>query len=659
MWEKIRVVFTIPELRKKILFTLGLLAVYRVGWQIPLPIIDQSQMTAFFKSSTGMGQLFQHVAVFSAAQLNQITIFGLGIMPYISASIIFQLLGSVWGPLERLQKEGESGRKKINEYTRYATVVLCIGQSWAYLGFLVKSNLVLDSFLVNGTLSFGWQLVTVMTMTAGTIFLMWLGEQIDEFGIGNGISLIIMAGILAGMPGAGYKLISDSSFELGSGSGKLGLEVLILLMVLFVAVVAGVVFITLGQRRIPTQSAKHVRGRRVYGGTRQYLPLRVNQAGVMPIIFASSLLMFPLDYFHATCQGVSQRGFGRLGRSLWQSPRLVRLQRAVHRFDLLLLLFLDRHHLQSEGHGGKPQELRHVHSRLSAGQADGRLLGKGDGAHHVRGGRVFGTGGNHADGDRGCFLRGLSGGQLFRRHRLADRRQRGLRSGAENRQPPGDAELSGLAGKILTSLSHRSWADLRGPFPGETNMRIVFIGPPGVGKGTQSERLVKHLGILHLSTGDMLRQAWQERSDLGRLAQQHMDQGELVPDPLILELVGERLEQGDCQPGYLLDGFPRTLGQAQGLDELLRRRATPLTAILALEADEDELIKRLAGRGRADDRPEVVRNRLEAYARKTAPLIDYYRGRGLLHTIDGVGTPDEVFARIKAVFDPIVHKPGR
>jgi preprotein translocase subunit SecY len=302
MWEKIRVVFTIPELRKKILFTLALLAVYRVGWQIPLPIVDQNQMKTFFQQSSGMGQLFQQVAVFSAAQLNQITIFGLGIMPYISASIIFQLLGSVWGPLERLQKEGESGRKKINEYTRYATVVLCIGQSWAYLGFLIKSNLVQDSFLVNGSLSFGWQLVTVMIMTAGTIFLMWLGEQIDEFGIGNGISLIIMAGILAGMPGAGFKLLSDSSLELGSGSGKLGLEVLILLMVLFVAVVAGVVFITLGQRRIPTQSAKHVRGRRVYGGTRQYLPLRVNQAGVMPIIFASSLLMFPSLLFSALAQ---------------------------------------------------------------------------------------------------------------------------------------------------------------------------------------------------------------------------------------------------------------------------------------------------------------------------------------------------------------------
>jgi len=300
MWEKLRVVFTIPELRKKILFTLGLLAVYRVGWQIPLPVVDQSKMTAFFgQGNQGLGQIFQQVAVFSAASMNQITIFGLGIMPYISASIIFQLLGSVWGPLERLQKEGESGRKKINEYTRYATVVLCLGQSWAYLGYMVSRGLVKESFLNGDSMYFSWQLVTVMTMTAGTIFLMWLGEQIDEFGIGNGISLIIMAGILANMPGAIYDLGNISTTELSSGSGKLGLEVLLLLVVLFVAVVAGVVFITLGQRRIPTQSAKHVRGRRVYGGMRQYLPLRVNQAGVMPIIFASSLLMFPSLLFNS------------------------------------------------------------------------------------------------------------------------------------------------------------------------------------------------------------------------------------------------------------------------------------------------------------------------------------------------------------------------
>ncbi len=297
MWEKIRVIFTIPELRKKVLFTLGLLAVYRIGWQIPLFIVDQQRMADLF-SGGGLGQLFQQAAVFSAAQLDQITIFGLGIMPYISASIIFQLLGSVWGPLERLQKEGESGRKKINEYTRYATVVLCIGQSWAYLGYLISRGLVQEAYLVDGSLPITLQLVCVTMMTAGTIFLMWLGEQIDEFGIGNGISLIIMAGILASMPGAIYSLADEATFELGgSGAGQLGIEVIILLLILFAAVVAGVVFITLGQRRIPTQSAKHVRGRRVYGGTRQYLPLRVNQAGVMPIIFASSLLMFPTLIF--------------------------------------------------------------------------------------------------------------------------------------------------------------------------------------------------------------------------------------------------------------------------------------------------------------------------------------------------------------------------
>jgi preprotein translocase subunit SecY len=296
--EKLRVIFTIPELRQKILLTLGLLAIYRVGWQVPLPIIDANVMNQFAKEAGGIGELLRTVAVFSASQLSQATIFGLGIMPYISASIIFQLLGTVWPPLERLQKEGEAGRKKINEYTRYATVLICIVQSWAYVAFLAsqrvgEQSLISPAFLVDGRLPLSWQFVAVMTMTAGTIFLMWLGEQIDEFGIGNGISLLIMAGILAGMPSALVELGSDTTWELGGGGGKMGVETLLVLAALFVGVVAGVVFMTQGQRRIPTQSAKHVRGRRVYGGTRQYLPLRVNQAGVMPIIFASSLLLFP------------------------------------------------------------------------------------------------------------------------------------------------------------------------------------------------------------------------------------------------------------------------------------------------------------------------------------------------------------------------------
>ena len=295
MWEKIRVVFTIPELRQKILLTLLFLGIFRIGTWIPLPVIDQVKLGKFFQDSKGLGALLSTVATFSATQLDNSSIFGLGIMPYISASIIFQLLGSVWKPLEELQKEGETGRKKINEYTRYATVVLCIAQSCLYMSTMQNQHLVSDSFLAQyeGHFPWSWYITCVLTMTAGTVFLMWLGEQIDEFGIGNGISLLIMAGILARMPAAGYKLLQpmfEQGVQLG-GTG--GVDTLIILTLLFVGVVMGVVFMTMGQRRIPTQSAKHVRGRRVYGGGRQFLPLKVNQAGVMPIIFASSLLMFP------------------------------------------------------------------------------------------------------------------------------------------------------------------------------------------------------------------------------------------------------------------------------------------------------------------------------------------------------------------------------
>lgn len=297
MLEKLRIIFTIPELRQKIFLTLFLLAVYRIGWQIPLPMIDQQQMASMSGTGT-MAAFLKQVSVFSASQLNQATIFGLGIMPYISASIILQLLGSVYKPLEELKKEGESGRKKINEYTRYLTVILCLIQSAVFLWVVVMAqssdggNMTAPDFESGGQLTWGWQVVAILIMTCGSVFLMWLGEQIDEYGIGNGISLLIMAGIVAAMPGALTNLLSNAKFEL-AGWGNTGIETFVALALLFIGVVLGIVFITLAQRRIPTQSAKHVRGRKVYGGTRQYMPLRINQAGVMPIIFASSLLMFP------------------------------------------------------------------------------------------------------------------------------------------------------------------------------------------------------------------------------------------------------------------------------------------------------------------------------------------------------------------------------
>ncbi|MBT5883819.1 MAG: preprotein translocase subunit SecY [Planctomycetaceae bacterium] len=294
MLEKIRIIFTIPELRNKILITLVLLSVYRIGYHITLPVVDQVKMLAGLDGDQGtLAGLISRVSVFSASNLQQATIFGLGIMPYISASIIFQIMGSFVPSIQALKKEGQSGQKKINDYTRYLTVVLCLVQSTVYVfAYLQSSDFIAADFQNDaGGLTFGWSMISIMIMTCGATFLMWLGEQIDEFGIGNGISLLIMAGILAQMPAALQSM--DWKFSLQGLGNDPGIETMILLACIFVLVVLGVVFITVGQRRIPTQSAKHVRGRRVFGGTRQHLPLRVNQGGVMPIIFASSLLMIP------------------------------------------------------------------------------------------------------------------------------------------------------------------------------------------------------------------------------------------------------------------------------------------------------------------------------------------------------------------------------
>jgi preprotein translocase subunit SecY len=322
MFQKIRVIFSIPELRQKIFLTLSLLAVYRIGWWIPLPITDLRKMSDFWADQQGLGSLMAQISVFTGTSFEQLTIFGLGIMPYISASIIFQLLATVWEPLEKLQKEGESGRKKINEYTRYATVVICLFQSFFYVFTVGQMGLYNDALLnPDGSLPFGWLITAVVVMTAGSTFLMWLGEQIDEYGIGNGISLLIMAGILANLPAALQKLGGqlykpETGLRLGSDNSQFGVEILLVLVVLFIAVVVGVIYITKGQRRIPTQSAKHIRGRKSFGGNRQYLPLKVNQAGVMPIIFASSLLLFPQAFF-AVINGQNSTGwFGACIRTL-------------------------------------------------------------------------------------------------------------------------------------------------------------------------------------------------------------------------------------------------------------------------------------------------------------------------------------------------------
>src|SRR5579875_3269667 len=239
---KIKAIFTIPELRQKILLTLFFLAIYRIGFAIPLPFVDQSKMTAALGAGGALGNVLNFVSMFSGGNLSQATVFGLGIMPYISASIIFQLLAAVYPPLEKLQKEGESGRKKINEYTRYATVLICLFQAFMYVQYIMgpasqgKQGWGLEAYK-DSTMC--W-ISMVVTLTCGTIFLMWLGEQIDEYGIGNGISLIIMAGIIARMPAAAASLFfenghfKDSVFTLGGGGGgrDMSFEKLVVMIVL-------------------------------------------------------------------------------------------------------------------------------------------------------------------------------------------------------------------------------------------------------------------------------------------------------------------------------------------------------------------------------------------------------------------------------------------
>ncbi len=290
IFQTILNVFQIKELRDKLLFTLGMLAVYRIGFWIPLPGVNQEALIKYFEQAAAegnaAGRMAQFVSIFSGGAFGQSTIFGLGIMPYISAAIIFQILGSVLEPLKRLREEGPTGQQKIQEYTRYTTVGLCVVQAIGWLVFIRSQNMVYADWASNPI----WWVMAVTALTAGTIFLMWLGEQIDRFGIGNGVSLIITAGILTGMPGAVGWVFQN--FDPGNPQA-LGWIQLMLLLGGFILVVAGSVIITVAQRRIPVQQAKHTRGRRVYGGQRSYLPLKVNHGGVMPIIFASSLMIFP------------------------------------------------------------------------------------------------------------------------------------------------------------------------------------------------------------------------------------------------------------------------------------------------------------------------------------------------------------------------------
>ncbi len=318
MLEKFLNIFRIPDLRKRVLFTLGILAVYRLGAWIPTPGVNFRQLELLFNSQGGSA--LGLMDLFSGGTLRRMTIFALGIMPYITASIIFQLLTVVYEPLARIQKEGELGRRKITQWTRYMTVVLGALQSIGIAAILTKQGVVMDP-------GPGFILMTMLTLTTGTAFIMWLGEQITDRGIGNGMSLLIFSGIVAGLPrGVGelYQKIQTDAW------GPMTFLVVLLLVAGMIGVVAFIVFVERSERRIPIQSARRIVGRRMMGGASSHLPLKVNSGGVMPIIFASSILSAPLLF--------GQAEWVQNSRIL--QPMMQALQAGMPWYELLNIVFI-------------------------------------------------------------------------------------------------------------------------------------------------------------------------------------------------------------------------------------------------------------------------------------------------------------------------------
>src|SRR5918993_768076 len=283
--DSVKNLFAIAELRKRVLFTLDMLIVYRIGGHIPTPGINTAALAQLVEQARGT--MFGLYNMFSGDNLSRMTIFALGIMPYISASIILQLLTVVWPYLERISKEGELGRRKITQYTRYGTIALSIVQSMGIAIWLERSTQIAGGLPLVYTPGWGFRLMTVLTLTTGTTLVMWLGEQITERGIGNGMSLIIYAGIVVGLPTAVITTVDQLR------TGQMGLIRLVLLVAVMVFVIAAIIFVERGSRRITVQYAKRVVGRRMYGGASTHIPLKVNTGGVIPVIFASSILAFP------------------------------------------------------------------------------------------------------------------------------------------------------------------------------------------------------------------------------------------------------------------------------------------------------------------------------------------------------------------------------
>ncbi len=617
------------ELKKRIWFTLGALVIYRLGTYIPLPGIDPAAFEAsFLGQKQGVLDMFN---MFSGGAVQRMAVFALNIMPYISASIIIQLLSSVVPSLEAIKKEGEQGRKILNQYTRYLTVVLAVFQAYGIsIGLEGRAGIVSDPGLL-------FRISTIVTLTGGTMFLVWLGEQITSRGVGNGSSLIIFAGIVARLPQAVVQL-----FELGrQGSISTGLVLAVVIMVF--VVVAFIVFMERAQRRVPITYPRRQVGNKMYEGQSSFLPLKLNTSGVIPPIFASSLLLLPTTVANFAQGSTSSGVLSTISALLGRGSALYLILYAA------LIIFFAFFYTATVFNPSDTADNLKKHGGFIPGVRPGERT-----AQYID----------------YVLTRITVLGALYLAvicllpEWLISYAALPFYFGGTSLLIVVNVTMDTVA-QIHGHLQAHQYEGLiqKGQVERAETMKLILLGPPGAGKGTQAQRLVKTLNIPQLSTGEMLRAAVAAGTPIGLKAKAVMESGALVSDDIVVDIIKDRTEQPDAKRGFILDGFPRTLAQARALEVMLAAKGLKLDAAIELTADAPKLVERIVRRAqeasaagqpvRKDDDPEVFKSRLAAYERDTAAVTPFYRERGLLHEVDGMAPIQDVARAIDAVLSEV------
>jgi len=644
-------VWNVPDIKRRLKFLIFALLIFVIGTHIPTPGISTNLIASFFgQAGAGGGGLFGLLDLFTGGALRKFSVLALGVMPYINASILMQILVAIEPRLKEIQREGEEGRKLISKYTRYLAIFFGFLQGFGLI-FSIQGGALSPDY--TGVMSFIAPLTALLVVVAGTCFLMWLGDEITQKGIGNGISLIIFIGIVASVPWMVATEIMQAQFDQTRWSA------ILLFFVFLVIIVAGIVWIQLSVRKIPIQYARRQVGRKIYGGQSTFLPVKVAMAGVIPIIFAVSLLMIPptiLSFMQEWTKG--NQLWGRFENSIWY---LIFEWSLVFMFTFIYTAITFNTKEISDNlkkHGGFIPGIR-------PGKPTFDFLDKV--LHRVTffGGVFLATVAVlpivASDRRQLAGIRGYAGADpdvLHRRDQPADCCGRGSRYRAAAPCSHGDAALFGVH---------------------QVMEIVIFLGPPASGKGTQAARFSEAHGFLHFDMGKALREEAASSSPLAEEIRSFTDTGRLVPNEVVQRLI-QLMFAANQERDIILDGFPRSMEQVELLKRAMSDAGRDLTAAVLVSLPEDDIAERILNRRvcpvcgrvynlvtvppesdekcdddgsplehRADDTEDVLNERIAVYNEQTQPIIAHYESEGLLVRVDGVADIDDVSMQIEKV----------